>query len=68
MPNKVYMPDEDRHGGGTTFFVTWENIEEYLRGKALRQHSNPALDPHETCEFVVEERGISVIVENVDNR
>lgn len=64
MPNKVYLPHEDRPGGGLSFHVTWENLEEYLRGTAARQRdSKPALRPGEKCEFVVTFTGITVYVE-----
>ena len=68
MPNKVYMPEDSRLGGGLCFHVTWQNVEEYLRGTALRQrNSTPALRPGEVCEFVVTSTGINVYVENVNN-
>lgn len=59
MPNKVYLSKDDRPGGGTVFLVTWESIEEYLRG----YRKGHALHPDETCEFVISDDGISVYVE-----
>lgn len=59
MPRKVYMPDQPRLGGGTTFHVTWDNIEEFLRGK---RQPYAHLKEGERCEFVITATGINVYV------
>jgi hypothetical protein len=61
MPNKVYMPAEIRPGGGTAFFMSWERLERTLRGEEGQPVS--AIHSDETCDFVVEEHGITVYVE-----
>ncbi len=60
MPNKVYMPDEARSGGGVAFFVSWARLEGYLRGGDL---FDPEVRRDETCEFVIQSDGIMVYVE-----
>ena len=60
MPNKVYMPEENRPGGGVAFFVSWNRLEGYLRGGDLFD-SEIRLD--ETCEFVIQPDGITVYVD-----
>ena len=63
MPRKVYMPDQYRMGGGTTFHVSWSRIENFLRGKDVLSETNAALKPNEHCEFVVTATGINVYVD-----
>lgn len=59
MPNKVYMPEENRLGGGVAFFVSWNRMEGFLRGNT----EGTNIHPDETCEFVVGTDGIMVYVE-----
>ena len=53
MPKKVYMRGEGHRGGGTTFLMTWDQIEESLR-------SAGRVYPNEDVDFVITENGISV--------
>ena len=60
MPNKVYMPDESRPGGGVALFVSWDRMERFLRG-----HTEAvSIKPTETCEIVVGSDGLTVYVED----
>lgn len=69
MVTKVYMPDEYRAGGGTTFHVPWSRIEDFLRGREDKLAGmNANIRDDETAEFVIVETGISVYVKNVDSR
>ncbi len=71
MPNKIYMPNKPRSGGGTTFRVSWDRIEDFLRGKDRYAGSNAFLNSDEVCDFVVTETGIDIYVlkaSDVDSR
>ena len=57
------MPGEDRPGGGTSFFVTWENIEKMFRGNT----SPELIKPDERAEYVVYPAGVKVFVEKRQN-
>jgi hypothetical protein len=61
MPKKIYMSGQYRAGGGTVFNVSWDRIEDFLRGKPdLFADSNATLQPDEQCEFVITKDGINV--------
>jgi hypothetical protein len=61
MPKKIYMTGQYRPGGGTVFNVSWDRIEDFLRGKPDRfADSNAMLNPDEQCEFVITKDGINV--------
>jgi hypothetical protein len=65
---KVYMPNSTpRPGGGTCFHVSWERLVDFLRGKDRFAGSNAFLEENETCEFVVEDTGITVYVKKHDD-
>ena len=71
MPRKIYMPGQNRPGGGTTYHVPWARIEDFLRGKDRYAGSNAVLNFGESCDFVVTETGITVYVlteSDVDSR
>ena len=68
MPRKIYMSEQKRPGGGVTFNVAWDRIEDFLRGNPDRYVGmNAKLEPHEDCEFVITKDGINVYVVNKDD-
>ncbi len=65
MPTKIHMTGQYRANGGVTFNVSWDRIEDFLRGNSDRYaDTNAKLEPHEECEFVITKDGISVYVVN----
>ncbi len=69
MPKKVYMNEEQRSGGGTVFNVSWDRIEDFLRGKKDQYAgTNAVVESDEQCDFVITARGINVYtVKNDDD-
>ena len=59
MPNKVYMPGEERFGGGATTFCSWDAIERMLRGESVIRR--PVIHPGEEVDFRITEHGIDVV-------
>jgi hypothetical protein len=64
MVDKVYMPgDAKTPQSGIKFGVSWERIENYLRGKPDPYIGTEAvLKPDEQCDFEVTEHGVTVII------
>ena len=63
MPKKIHMTGQYRANGGVTFNVSWDRIEDFLRGNPDRYvDTNAKLEPHEDCEFVITKDGINVFV------
>ena len=61
MPRKIYMSEQFRSGGGTMFNVSWDRIEDFLRGKEDRfAGTNAVVEADERCDFVITARGINV--------
>ena len=71
MPRKIYMPEQFRSGGGVMFNVSWDRIEDFLRGKEDRYAGTTAVvESGEQCEFVITPNGINVYMvkeSDVDN-
>jgi hypothetical protein len=71
MPRKIYAPDQYRPGGGTVFSVSWDRIEDFLRGKEDRfAGTNAVVGADERCDFVITAHGINVYTikeSDVDN-
>ena len=67
MPKKVYMSDELRPGGGVVFNVSWDRLEDFLRGRPDRYAgTNAVVKADEQCEFVVTPSGINVYTAKSD--
>jgi len=66
------MPGQYRPGGGTVFSVSWDRIEDFLRGKKDRlAESNAVVKDNERCDFVITAHGINVYTmteSDVDSR
>jgi hypothetical protein len=63
MPKNVYMPDVKPRRGGVAFHVSWNRIEQCLRGNDPKAHTNAVIGSDESCEFVINEYGIEVYVD-----
>lgn len=64
MPDKVYIyGGESAPTSGVKFDVSWDRIEDFLRGKPDRSGGTCAtLKDHEQCDFEVTGNGITVTV------
>jgi len=63
VPKNVYLPkDANRRRGGVAFTISWERIELALRGDDELTRRR-ALEPDEECDFVIEDRGLTVYVD-----
>ena len=61
MPRSIHMPGQHRPGGGVMFNVSWDRIEDFLRGKEDRYAgSNAVVEDDERCDFVITAQGINV--------
>ena len=63
MVDKVYMYGEATPVSGVRFDVSWDRIEDFLRGEPDKLAGTSAMvKPHERCDFQVTGNGITVTI------